>query len=131
MLAQSFMTAADLNIKEPERDALIKVLGMFERGDLAARGDTRDNYVGDSFHMGSVVHSNYCGTCACVLGWCRIVAHDDDLFEFNQAKDRTYKLYSELFLFGDARRFTINDPQRAAVVLRRYLTTGEANWFKP
>ncbi len=57
MLAQNFKTAKELGLADAEVEALITVLGMLERGDIARA----------EFHMGHFRHE--CRTPACICGW--------------------------------------------------------------
>lgn len=114
MLAQNFKTAADLGISEIEHGALIAVLGMLERGEC------------HGFSMYDVYHR--CQSPMCILGWARHIADDHSLFDDNP------KSLCELFYpdtYGPARArkaIECTDQETAALALRSYLTTGEANW---
>lgn len=141
MLAQNFKTAADLGISDVELDALIKVLGMLERGEIVliptrdlAQGLRASESDPTHFNMG-FVHAGFdCGTAACMLGWARSV--EPSSFR-GSIVDRPQPLLA-LFLMGeqstlqDSRAIVNNPdditPSQAAIALRSYITTGEANW---
>ncbi len=116
MLAQNFKTAADLRIADVELDALIKVLGMLEREEIAP----------EQFNM-----CRYCGTACCLAGWAYIASGE---IAFPEVADNTPRSpahgndgLSTLFCsrLGLGLRAT---PSQAAIALRSYLTTGDANW---
>lgn len=122
MLAQNFKTAADLCITDPELEALIKVLGMLERGDLSHDGGQFDSDHG--FNMGlSWEGKTGCGTVACIGGWCEIVMGvkpTTHLYRYIQGGP-LYDLYWSHVDMGIT-------TDQAAIALRSYLTTGEPNW---
>ena len=62
MLASNFMAPSALGISEVEFDALVKVLGMLERGEIPD----------DQFTMRRIQHP--CGTPACLCGWANHVS---------------------------------------------------------
>ena len=62
MLANNFMTPSALGISDAELDALVKVLGMLERGEIPE----------DQFTMRRVQHP--CRTPACLCGWANHVS---------------------------------------------------------
>jgi hypothetical protein len=133
MLAQNFKTAADLGISDAELDALIKVLGMLERGEIT------ENH----FHMARFWME--CGTVGCLCGWANQISGGAAFPELNASTTEI----SLFFRMPDAARalFTMGmgsdspertglnvfvqrraRPHHAATALRSYLTTGEANW---
>src|SRR5262245_66207726 len=57
VLAQNFKSAEELGLAEVEVEALVTVLRMLERGDIAR----------EQFHMGQFRHE--CKTPACICGW--------------------------------------------------------------
>lgn len=124
MLAQNFKTPAELHITDDEFNALVKVLGMLERGEIAElpRHATM-SYVTPTaaptmFYMRYTEIESDCGTACCILGWAQHVG-GRQLFStsFDSALGR-------LFAGRDVR-----DPELGARALRNYLTTGEANWY--
>lgn len=104
MLAQNFKTPTALGISDIEFESLVKVLGMLERGEIEK----------EQFDMRDVWHP--CGAPACLIGWAGHVS-GRELFTGRRSQD--------LFLLFASRRAT---PAQAAIALRNYLTTGEANW---
>lgn len=140
MLAQNFKTPADLGITNAEFDALAKVLGMLERGELPHDKFNYSGIVGDKFNMFGICAKRECGTVACILGWARIVGRDEDMFQNAVWGDITEQLpeVQRLFLIQDIpvlrmmdrlkRRIASVTDAEAAIALRGYLTTGDANW---
>ncbi len=123
MLMQNFKTAADLGISEPEQAALIKVLGMLERGDLidAEVGAACDN----GFNMQT--QGRGCGTPACIGGWvatligARQMEYVDRYLPSKEANEGLSSLYySDHALRAKAKQ--------ATTALRSYLTTGDPRW---
>lgn len=122
MLARSFKTAADLGITEQEHGALVAVLYMLERGEIAAR----------EFNMEKIGYPNLkCKTPGCILGWARAVANLP-LFEEKTQGVKELFLYkgreSYLMIVGSGRSVSSIQPEQAAHALSNYLTTGEPNW---
>lgn len=130
MLAQNFKTAADLGISDAELNALIKVLGMLERGELKhteSHGDLAYGApVGDivGFNMSSYYGEGTCGTVCCIAGWAEYVGK----LPRHSLTDTDNPDLSDLFLPGLGRRLEDFLPEHAAIAIRSYLTTGEANW---
>jgi hypothetical protein len=130
MLAQNFKTAADLGISEVELDALIKVLGMLERGELKhteSYGDLAYEaplgaIVG--FNMSSYYGEGTCGTVCCIAGWAEVVGR----LPRNSMAETANQGLSALFLPGIGKCLEDIRPDKAAIALRSYLTTGDANW---
>jgi hypothetical protein len=132
MLANNFMTPSALGLSEVEFEALVKVLGMLERGEIAD----------DQFTMRRVQHP--CRTPACLCGWANHVS-GGRAFPL-QAQSRWTLLgnpttYAPRWkemprqlrdLFGYAGRPTDPvyeaTPPQSAIALRNYLTHGEARW---
>lgn len=121
MLAQNFKTPADLGITAAEFDALVKVLGMLERGEL-----THDHWdcpsVPNGFSMIEYITETQCGTVACIAGWADKIADTTfasrHLFNLPRALDELFSGPTR----GDA------SPSQAAIALRNYLTHGEPRW---
>jgi hypothetical protein len=127
MLAQNFKSADDLRLSEAQHAALIKTLGLLDRGEL--------RHV-DSYEVG-VLHSDAefsglfsmnvwkgthpCGTAACIGGTAELVG---DTKFVDRALTPSLR---ELFYprYGDYDEIT---PAIAAIGLRNYLTTGRPNW---
>lgn len=128
MLAQNFMAPADLGISNAEFDALTTVLGMLERGEIKKTpakaqftsmfGDERNLLF---FDMDGTASEYDCGTAGCILGWAWHVNPE--------LPDRGFHGGSIQSLFlpkGAARK--CRDPQKAAIALRNYLTSGDPRW---
>lgn len=136
MLAQNFKTATDLGISDIELDALIEVLGMLEREEI-------DQH---HFDMANFLDEEDCGTVACICGWAHYVSNHKafpELLVVGTLPDiaRRAPALRDLFMFHTSIGDIINHPtyrhQRsvgsvtpaeAAIALRSYLTTGDANW---
>lgn len=131
MLASNFMAPSALGISEVEFDALVKVLGMLERGEIPD----------DQFTMRRIQHP--CGTPACLCGWANHVSegrafpHAPSHWRmFGSAEPYRPRLRDlprpVLELFGVGGRaadpvYTAT-PSQAAIALRSFLTHGEARW---
>lgn len=111
MLAQMFKTAAELGIIDRERDALVAVLGMMERGEIVD-------------HQFSMLRWE-CGTTACIGGWARRMGGKDLLKHLIPFGDRGIDRLCYPIL-GDYTK--IASVAMAAAALRNYLTTGEPYW---
>lgn len=136
MLANNFMTPSALAISDAEFDALVKVLGMLERGEIP----------NDQFNMRRVQHP--CRTPACLCGWANHVSAGrafpleaqsrPSLFPSLFTKTTTYgPRWKELprpvlQLFGYGGRPTdpvyAASPSQAAIALRNFLSRGEPRW---
>ena len=123
MLAQHFKTAQELGLSDVELGALITVLRMLERGDIAAA----------DFHMGIFRHE--CRTPACICGWAHHITSGRAFPELTAQCGplllyrRSSKALTELFRLTAARGSggEITTAQ-AAIALRNYLTHGEPRW---
>jgi hypothetical protein len=135
MLAQSFISADELGITDAEQRALVTVLGMMERGEIADSEPGASLWGRDvpsapvGFNMASFFAESDCGTIACICGWAIAVGGlNKDLmlkrFEV-PALDRLFDPSASCLPFGAMAQITT--PQ-AARALRNYLTTGEPNW---
>jgi hypothetical protein len=140
MLAQSFRTAAQLKLTQPELEVLIKVLGMLERGEIKALPQSAGAYrsvlddmpwqavdyaveVPEFFDMRRVIGTTDCGTSCCILGWAQYVGTNG---EFISYQHRDYPLDCLFYPAADGVECT--DPQQGAMALRNYLTTGWPGW---
>jgi len=143
MLARSFLSATKLAISEEQKDALIRVLNAFERGEFVHTtlrlNDARASDLTNGFNMqwwgnefsSSTVH---CGTIHCIGGWAEQLS-GSNLFlraDFNNMNWPT--ALEELFYPGsgtntayDYRSITI---EQATQALLNYLTTGWPDWKK-
>ncbi|MPZ38756.1 MAG: hypothetical protein GEU95_11950 [Rhizobiales bacterium] len=131
MLANNFMTPLALGISDIEFDALVKVLGMLERGEISD----------EQFTMRRVQHP--CRTPACLCGWANDVSAGrafplyakPGLTMFSDARygprwrDMPRPLL-ELFAYGrrPADPVYAATPSQAAIALRNFLTQGQARW---
>lgn len=135
MLAQSFLSAEDLQITEPERDALIAVLHRFETDPPKHVQYDESNFsVGwdygvspDFFNLTHIIGELHnCGTVGCIMGFA--LAIDKNLFL--EKKDPVRQLFGlgslgpEAILF-DYQKITT---EHAAFALRNFLTRGAAHW---
>lgn len=132
MLAQSFKSAADLEITEPQLAALQKTLVLLETGKLVHRptyndDDTLSDGVGrifsGEFNMNTFATSHRCGTVACIAGTAELVGKVKFAGEI-RPEALEYLFYAGHLVF-DMRDIT---PSQAATALRSYLTTGDARW---
>jgi hypothetical protein len=151
MLAQSFMSAADLDITDRERDALIGVLGMLERGELhhariVKYWDSEEYRKAPVqphsglFNMDQFFGEAKCGTAACLAGTCDWVYGTDFTRQyfyvfaatdpFTQPRDEdTNARLAELFMpIRAGRSWDAIKPKQAALALRSYLTCGDPHW---
>lgn len=125
MLAQNFKTPFELGITDAEFGALLKVLGMLERGELIDTDEQKPAPTEFGFFMGSQHTKHSCGALACIGGWVAILmrhpnpAEYVDNYMFDGALEPLYWRYP-------------NNPHptvdEAAVVLRAFLNTGEVDW---
>lgn len=125
MLAQNFKTATDLEITEDEHAALIAVLGMLERGELA-HDRSKTGMLPNGFNMDCWGSQTECGTVGCIYGWCRFVSKNTNLFDNEPpAIDCLFRVDH---IHNELRRWEEITPDHAAAALRNYLTLGEARW---
>jgi hypothetical protein len=124
MLAQNFLDPEVLGISPAAQAALIKVLGMLERGELhhCRRGD---DIKPNGFNLANHRVELACGTVACIAGWADIVARPRRLNLLRQAAKST--ALADLFAPDDFSWHAIT-PEQAACALRNYLTLGEPLW---
>lgn len=120
MLAQNFKTATDLGITDAELDALIKVLGMLERGELQ-----QYDYAGGSGLFDMTSKGSGCGTPACIGGWVAALMGKNQLSYVNSHRFEQKPLHD---LYWNMEAVFHGKAQHAAYAIRSYLTTGEANW---
>jgi hypothetical protein len=125
VLAQNFRTAKELGLADVELGALVAVLRMLERGDIAAA----------EFHMGLFRHE--CRTPSCICGWAHHISGGRAFPELS-AQHGPLLLYrrfshspsiAELFRLTTARGSGAEiTTEQAAIALRNYLTHGEPRW---
>ncbi len=112
MLAQNFLTAEELNLTDKAHAALIKVLGMMDRGELV--WTTRNKPVPNGFNMGTI---------GCIKGWAEKVGGDGVWIRNYMANCYV----SDLFM-PPAWRDGLHTLEQAAHALRTYLVTGTPEW---
>lgn len=137
MLAQSFMSAADLGLTEPHRLALQKVLVLLETGEMKfekvppgaqTEYEPENRKYGGFFNMASWAMTHGCGTVACIGGTAELIGNVTFTSDFgNDIDDPSLR---ELFMpscipLYEWRDITVSQAARA---LRSYLTTGDAKW---
>lgn len=135
MLAQSFKPAAELDITEPQRDALCKTLVLLETGKLQhvpiydrdIGADPGPSFEG-KFNMAQYNVRTECGTVMCLCGTAEMIGDVQFSDNWNDGLDElfrpTIKGKLDISLW---RRIT---PSQAATALRSYLTTGDAKWHE-
>lgn len=121
MLARNFMTATELSLDEHERDALIGVLGMLERGEFGdlGRGEFGDRNI---FNMNCWYGRKECGTVGCIGGWC------DALYNTSFDHMNAGHPVDTLFYPGMVKDWNTITQSQAAHALRNYLATGKPDW---
>lgn len=131
MLAQNFQTPAALKISDAEFEALVKVLGMLERGEIEHspgiqfdKIDKRACMPPTGFNIAAFYCKTDCGTAACICGWAEFVGRLDP---FSLAA-RRYGNRGLMQLFEPSMGGENITPAQAAIALRSYLSTGEARW---
>ncbi len=144
MLARTFLTTEDLGLTDIQRDALIKTLGMLERGELVhIQGRDMPGYANvllpsgepgftGHFNMSYWMYQIGCGTIACLGGTSAMVAGDEHLWGDHHVEDDVPGGPLErLFMPGGIDllyEWKDITTEQAARALSNYLTTGEARW---
>ena len=131
MLAQNFMTPADLGLNDRQFDALVKTLKLLETNKLrhamapAYRFEIwpADCSFDGLFNMATWISGSACGTVACIGGTACLLAGDELLF--HNAEPEPAAL--DTLFFPPLERGKITTEQ-AARALRSYLTTGDPRW---
>ncbi len=132
MLAQNFKTAADLGLSDRQFEALLQVLGMLEREEIAhtARGNTiSPDFVKSAppvgFNMWAVYGETDCGTVCCICGWAEHVGRlpRGSLW----AKSNMNRNLAGLFDPSGVDMVKVT-PAQAAIALRSFLSTGDPCW---
>jgi hypothetical protein len=138
MLAQNLKTSAELGISDVEFDALFRVLGMLERGELkhvrveASASPFPDYSRGYTCHFNMfrvAIPYGECGTAACILGTARLL-FGLKLFagwEKQGLPENLLALFWPMAQLG-ARPSGSITPSQAAIALRNYLTHGDPRW---
>lgn len=136
MLAQSFQSAAELGISEPQRDALMKTLVLLETGKLTHEtGRYRFSSVSEEnrkysgrFNMTLWAAEHDCGTVCCIGGTAELVGNTSfDMWAFSRNEPLKSLFAPSVLLCRDWEKIT---PSEAATALRSYLTTGDAKWHE-
>jgi hypothetical protein len=131
MLAQSFQSAADLGITEPQLSALIKTLVLLETGKLVHvprwswSGDHSNEFT-SHFNMAAWGSKTDCGTIHCIGGTAEAVSGDENLFAGWTDHGKLSELFAPYSL--DFLAWEEVTTAQAATALRSYLTTGDARW---
>ena len=119
----SFKTAAELKITEVAFEALVTVLGMLERGEIEAAYFDMQEW----WQPGRDRRGRYCGSVGCIGGWMDFVAvragHNVGELQPSWKNVDLHELCHPMTL--DAWFAT---PGQAAVAVRNYLTSGDAQW---
>jgi hypothetical protein len=123
VLAQNFKTAQELGLASEEVEALVTVLRMLERGEIAR----------EEFHMGHFRHE--CRSPACICGWAHFVSRGQAFCELSTRYGpimlyrRLGRSARDLFRLTEGRGAGGEiSPTQAALALRNYLTHGEPRW---
>lgn len=127
MLANAFLTPADLQITDAEFEALVKVLGMLEREELVRAKPKPCAGLGPftgHFNMAFFNTATECGTVCCIAGTAALLMGKP----FNAG--RTPQLKSLCYPLAAGPDWEIITPPHAAIALRDYLTHGDTNWVE-
>lgn len=130
MLAQNFKSAADLNISEPQFEALRKTLVLFETEQLIHTTDYKVKDLNSReftghFNMRAWSVESECGTVRCIGGTASAVSGNHYLFRNWERHDGLNALFAPNKREFPWSRIT---PEQAATALRSYLTTGDPRW---
>lgn len=127
MLAQSFKPAAELDISEAQREALVKTLVLLETGKLTHYTiDFRPYNIKSGqvftghFNMATWNLVRDCGTVCCIGGTAELIG--------NVSFDDVSEELNNLFYPEVETSLKQITPTQAAIALRNYLTCGEAKW---
>lgn len=129
MLAQTILSAKELGLSEEMHGALVKLLGMFERGEIPKEKFTM-------WSVGKPTTDPECGTAGCILGWAsgllgvNALPHDKWLewYEMHKTDWQSNRLFYPSF-DGSMLGYHANTTQ-AARALRNYLSTGKPKWLE-
>lgn len=138
MLAQSFMSAADLTLSDAQYDALKKTLVVLETEQVVHVAYNKDSSRlgrGNSFtgHFNMIYWRTQhtigedCGTVACICGTAEIIGDVELQYHPSGNLQRLFMPFPVLRQ-SDADRLAAITPEQAARALRNYLTTGQARW---
>jgi hypothetical protein len=124
MLAQNFKAPSALKISDVEFEALVKVLGMLERGELIYSPAPSPVATDMGFYMGCQYMQHKCGTLACIGGWVAILTHQPDPQRYVDQYMEGGPLQKLYWQYPNSEMSVA----RAAVALRSYLTYGDPRW---
>jgi len=133
MLARNFLSASSLGLTEDERNVLIQILGMMERGELIhvpvrdvapVMPDKNNTPFTGHFNMRTVGAIQDCKTICCILGTAILL--DRTVFHY-ATEERNPRLHALFFPQIGVQWNTISVPQ-AAQALSNYLTLGDPHW---
>lgn len=127
MLAENFKTHVELGLPEEHRGALVLCLRYLESGklrhvkrDFVIEWDQDPQKLDRVFNMHEWSVPTNCGTVCCIGGWAEYLSGVQDL-DYSKALD-------PLFYPSAADNWDDITPEKAAIVVRHYLTTGEIDW---
>lgn len=131
MLMQNFMSAADLGITEPQKDALIKTLVLMETGklehskafDFDRFDEVLPRFTGEFNMRYWAAPGTNCGTIACIGGTAELIGDVDFSYQGNRDLLSLFQPQTvSIDRWGDI------TPAQAARALRSFLQTGDAKW---
>jgi hypothetical protein len=129
MLAPNYMTADQLRISDELHAALIKVLGMFERGELV-HAEYNDGFLANvrtGFNLAVGWAHTECGTVGCYAGWSSIIM---GVPSPNVLSNVMTAGLANLFFGSQEHKFPLStvNIEQATHALRNYLITGDPRW---
>jgi hypothetical protein len=135
MLAPNYMTPTELRISDQLHAALIKVLGMFERGEMQY-AEYQDGFMQDiktGFNLAIGLAETQCGTVGCYAGWASIIMRVPFT---NVLADLSTQGLANLFYGNYGKQEDDKFPvplskvniEEAKHALRNYLITGDPRW---
>lgn len=128
MLARSFLSATAIGITEQEYEALIKVLGLFERGEVH-HTESIEGHIENGFNIAQEVFK--CGTPSCIGGWAAAFMGKEGRTEITEYVDRYLNLDDvrhPLYYLYWQNTYSSTTVEQAAEALRNFLATGTPNW---
>jgi hypothetical protein len=135
MLAQSFKSADELGITEPQCDALRKTLVLLETGKLVHEtgrpkySNTDNRKFSGRFNMILWSADHECGTVCCIGGTAELVGNTSfGIWAFG-SNEKLKNLFAPPMPMRCSDWHSIT-PAQAATALRSYLTTGDAKWHE-
>lgn len=132
MLAPNYMTADKLRISDRLHAALIKVLGMFERGEMQY-AEYEDGFPQDikmGFNLAIGLAETQCGTVGCYAGWTSIIMR----VPFTEVLTNLSTQGLANLFYGNVRdnKFPLStvNIEQATHALRNYLISGDPRWHE-